>query len=109
TEQDMEERAITNGEPWGLARLLMVGDNMMSSFIRFLRAKTRQHRWMIISRTLKVYAPLGLLNWGTWYLFLGFHAIDGLASLAGAPIAWSANTLAVMGVVDIAVVVLVGP
>ncbi|MDH1264475.1 fatty acid desaturase [Pseudomonas sp. GD03944] len=109
TEQDLEERAITNGEPWGIARLLMVGDNMMSSFIRFLRAKTAQHRWMIVSRTLKVYAPLGLLNWGTWYVFLGFHAIDGLASLAGAPIDWSATTLSVMNAVNIAVVVLVGP
>ncbi|MHA6491638.1 fatty acid desaturase [Pseudomonas borbori] len=109
TEADLEERAITNGEPWGLARLLMVGDNMMSSFIRFLRAKTRQHRWMIVSRTLKVYAPLGLLNWGTWYLFLGFHGANAVASLLGAPIAWSATTLEVMSVVNIAVVVLVGP
>src|SRR5690606_6867733 len=30
TETDIEERAITNGEPWGFARLLMVGDNVMS-------------------------------------------------------------------------------
>ena len=37
TEADMEERAITNGEPWGLARLLMVGDNVMSALIRMLR------------------------------------------------------------------------
>ncbi|MDP3848712.1 MAG: fatty acid desaturase [Pseudomonas sp.] len=109
TETDMEERAITNGEPWGIARLLMVGDNMMSSFIRFLRAKNPQQRWLIVSRTLKVYAPLGLLNWGSWYVFLGFHAANGIASLLGAPIDWSANTLAVMNIVNIAVVVLVGP
>jgi fatty acid desaturase len=109
TETDMEERAITNGEPWGIARLLMVGDNMMSSFIRFLRAKNPQHRKLIVSRTLKVYAPLGLLNWGSWYVFLGFHAANGIASLLGAPIDWSANTLAVMNIVNIAVVVLVGP
>lgn len=109
TEADMEERAITNGEPWGLARLLMVGDNMMSSFIRFLRAKTARHKWTIVSRTLKVYAPLGLLNWGTWYLFLGFHAVDSLASLLGTPLAWSASSLQLMAGVNIAVVVLVGP
>ncbi|WP_415753959.1 fatty acid desaturase [Pseudomonas leptonychotis] len=109
TEQDLEERAITNGEPWGIARLLMVGDNMMSSFIRFLRAKTNKHRWTIVSRTLKVYAPLGLLNWGTWYVFLGFHAINAVSALLGASVAWSATTLQVMAVVNIAVVVLVGP
>ncbi|MBF8164209.1 fatty acid desaturase [Ectopseudomonas hydrolytica] len=109
SEADMEERAITNGEPWGIARLLMVGDNMMSSFIRWLRAKNPEHRRLILTRTLKVYAPLGLLNWATWYLFLGFHLLDWAATALGAPIAWSATTLSVMQVVNIAVVVLVGP
>jgi len=109
TEADMEERAITNGEPWGIARLLMVGDNVMSSLIRTLRAKTWAHKRSILKRTLKVYAPLALLNWGTWYLFLAFHAVSGVASLVGAPIEWSSSTLAVMQLIDIAVVVLVGP
>ncbi|ARS51063.1 fatty acid desaturase [Pseudomonas sp. KHPS1] len=109
SEADMEERAITNGEPWGIARLLMVGDNMMSSFIRWLRAKNPEHRRLILTRTLKVYAPLGLLNWATWYLFLGFHLLDWAAAALGAPIAWSATTLSVMQVVNVAVVVLVGP
>lgn len=109
SEADMEERAITNGEPWGIARLLMVGDNMMSSFIRWLRAKNPEHRRLILTRTLKVYAPLGLLNWATWYLFLGFHLLDWATAALGAPIAWSATTLSVMQVVNVAVVVLVGP
>lgn len=109
TEADMEERAISNGEPWGLARLLMVGDNLMSSLIRYLRANNAAQRRLILSRTLKVYAPLGVLNWGCWYLFLGFHALDGLAGLLGVPLAWSATTLQVMQIVNIAVVVLVGP
>ena len=109
TEADMEERAITNGEPWGIARLLMVGDNVMSSLIRMLRARSWEHRKFILVRTLKVYAPLALLNWGTWYVFLGFHAINGVSALLGTPVAWSDTTLAVMHGVDIAVVVLVGP
>ncbi len=109
SEADTEERAITNGEPWGIARLLMVGDNMMSSLIRWLRAKTPQHRRLILTRTLKVYAPLGLLNWATWYLFLGFHLLDWASAALGAPITWSAGTLKVMAVVNVAVVVLVGP
>ncbi|WP_271410054.1 fatty acid desaturase [Pseudomonas sp. Q1-7] len=109
TEADLEERAITNGEPWGLARLLMVGDNIMSSLIRVGRAKTWAQKRSILARTLKVYAPLALLNWGAWYLFLGFHAIDALASALGAPIAWAAGTLELMSVIDSAVVVLVGP
>ncbi|MEX6502046.1 fatty acid desaturase [Pseudomonas zhanjiangensis] len=109
SEQDLEERAITNGEPWGLARLLMVGDNVMASLIRTLRAPTWAHKRAILWRTLRVYAPLALLNWGTWYLFLGFHLVDFAAGALGAPIAWSASTLETMNIVDSAVVVLVGP
>lgn len=109
TETDMEERAITNGEPWGFARLLMVGDNMMSAFIRLLRAPTWAHKWNILKRVFKVYAPLALLHWGAWYVFLGFHAANGIASLLGTPIDWSATTLSVMQVIDIAAVVIIGP
>ena len=109
TETDMEERAITNGEPWGFARLLMIGDNIMSAFIRMLRAKTWAHKSSIIKRTLKVYAPLALVHWGAWYVFLGFHAANGVAHLTGAPIEWSATTLSVMQVIDIAAVVIIGP
>ncbi|AVX86973.1 fatty acid desaturase [Pseudomonas sp. VE 196-7] len=109
TETDMEERAITNGEPWGFARLLMVGDNVMSAFIRMLRARTWAHKINIIKRTLKVYAPLALVHWGAWYVFLGFHAANGVAYLMGSPIEWSATTLSVMQVIDIAAVVIIGP
>lgn len=109
TEADMEERAITNGEPWGIARLLMVGDNLMSAFIRMLRAKTWAHKLSIVQRSLKVYAPLALLHWGAWYVFLGFHGINGIAWLMGTSVQWSANTLAVMQVIDIAAVVIIGP
>lgn len=109
SEADLEERAITNGEPWGIARLLMVGDNIMSSFIRMLRAKTWALKLSIITRTLKAYAPLALMHWGAWYVFLGFHAANGVAHLMGAPIEWSATTLSVMQVIDIAAVVIIGP
>ena len=109
TETDMEERAITNGEPWGFARLLMVGDNVMSAFIRMLRAKTGAHKFSILKRSLKVYAPLALVHWGAWYVFLGFHGANGIAWLMGSPIEWSATTLSVMQVIDIAAVVIIGP
>lgn len=109
SEADMEERAITNGEPWGLARLLMVGDNVMSAFIRLLRARTWAHKRSILKRTLKVYFPLALVHWGAWYVFLGFHGANGIAGLLGTAIDWSADTLAVMHVIDIAAVVIIGP
>ena len=34
TESDLEERGITTGEPWGLRRLLMLGDNMLAVYLR---------------------------------------------------------------------------
>ncbi|WP_419737133.1 fatty acid desaturase [Pseudomonas sp. COR18] len=109
TEADMEERAITNGEPWGLARLLMVGDNVMSALIRAGRAKSWAHRRAILKRVVLVYAPLALLHWGAWYVFLGFHGANGVAALLGTSIDWSAGTLATMRVIDIAAVVIIGP
>lgn len=109
SEGDIEERAITNGEPWGIARLLMVGDNMMAAFIRLLRAPGAKHKLRILGRTLAVYAPLALLHWGAWYLFLGFHGANGVAAWLGSPIQWSPDTLALMHGIDIAVVVIIGP
>ncbi|MGE8351508.1 MAG: fatty acid desaturase [Pseudomonas protegens] len=109
SETDIEERAITNGERWGIARLLMVGDNMMAAFIRLLRAPGAKRKLGILTRTLAVYAPLALLHWGAWYLFLGFHAANGVAEWLGSPIQWSQDTLALMHCIDIAVVVIIGP
>lgn len=109
SESDIEERAITNGEPWGIARLLMVGDNMMAAFIRLLRAPGARRKLRILGRTLAVYAPLALLHWGAWYLFLGFHGANGIAAWLGSPIQWSPDTLALMHGIDFAVVVIIGP
>lgn len=109
SESDIEERAITNGEPWGIARLLMVGDNMMAAFIRLLRAPGARRKLGILVRTLAVYAPLALLHWGAWYVFLGFHGANGVAALLGSPVQWSQDTLALMHYIDIAVVVIIGP
>ncbi len=109
SESDIEERAITNGEPWGIARLLMVGDNMMAAFIRLLRAPGARRKLGILVRTLAVYAPLALLHWGAWYVFLGFHGANGVAALLGSPIQWSQDTASLMHYVDVAVVAIIGP
>lgn len=34
TKSDLEERGITNGEKWGLRRLLMTADNMLAVYLR---------------------------------------------------------------------------
>ncbi|MCH9829329.1 MAG: fatty acid desaturase [Gammaproteobacteria bacterium] len=109
TATDIEERAITNGESWGPLRLLMVGDNIMSLILRVLRLRDRELRRRLMLRGFASYFPLGWLNWGSWYAFVGFHLIDGAARIAGTPIAWSVGTMSALGVIDAVVVVLVAP
>ncbi|RZL00695.1 MAG: fatty acid desaturase [Rubrivivax sp.] len=82
TERDIEERAITNGERWGLRRFLMTGDNMLSVLLRLHRAPSRKLRVKMLTRTAAAYFPLGLLHWALWYVFLAVHAL----ALAGHPV-----------------------
>ena len=106
TEVDLEERAITNGERWGLARLIMTMDNIQSVLIRAVRATNPAQRRRILRRGFIAYFPLGWPHWGLWYLFLGAHLALFMARLFGdsnavAP-AWLAG-------VDFLVVVWIAP
>ncbi|MBA4108352.1 MAG: fatty acid desaturase [Leptothrix sp. (in: Bacteria)] len=96
TERDIEERAITNGERWGLRRFLMTGDNMLSVLLRLHRAPNRKLRVRMLTRTMAAYFPLGLLHWALWYVFLAVHAL----AWAGHPVdaSWvpALNTLVVV-------------
>jgi fatty acid desaturase len=122
TESDLEERGITNGERWGLRRLLMVGDNMLAIYLRphttkkmvreFIKAqKTSDPAQikMLIKEQVRGYFPLGNLHYLMWHGFLVFHAIDLSAAALGSPIAWSANTQSVMGVINFLAVVWLAP
>jgi hypothetical protein len=109
SETDIEERAITNGERWGLARLLMTGDNVMSVLIRAVRAADGRTRLRILRRSAMAYFPLGWLNWAAWYGFLALHLANALAAAFAAPIPWPAHAIAAIAVLDTVVVVLVAP
>jgi len=109
TEKDTEERAITNGRPWGLSRLLMLGDATLALLFRVPQAKSRHHRLMLLIGGPIAYFPLGWINWGLWYCFLGFHAGNGAAALMDTSIVWSATTLAAMPWINLLMVVWVGP
>ena len=107
TEVDIEERAITNGERWGPARLVMTFDNIQSVLIRALRATDAAQRRRILRRGFLAYFPLGWLHWGLWYVFLGAHtALFALRYFGGDPDAVTPGWLAV---VDFLVVVWVAP
>lgn len=109
TEQDIEERAITNGERWGLRRFIMTGDGILAILLRLNKAPNARLRARMLLRGLAAYFPLGWVHWGLWYVFLGFHAISGGAALMGSPVAWSAETLSAMAALNALVVVWIGP
>jgi len=99
TESDLEERGITNGERWGLKRLLMTGDNMLAVYLRpfatfqmtraFIRAqaKTRDEALAIARENLLGYFPLGLINYTLWHGFIVYHAVMIGTGLAGVSLA----------------------
>lgn len=109
TETDLEERAITNGERWGLRRFIMTGDGILAILLRLHRAPNHKLRARMLIRGLVAYFPLGWLHWGTWYVFVGFHGSNLAGALFGFTPVWSASTVAMMDTVNVLAVVWIGP
>ncbi|MCB1555030.1 MAG: fatty acid desaturase [Xanthomonadales bacterium] len=105
TASDVEERSITNGEPWGPIRVLMLADAGFSTLVRAARAPDWRRRWRALWRSALAYFPLGWLHWGLWWAWLATWALD--AALDGS---WSsANWQAFRPTLDFLVVVWIAP
>lgn len=122
TEHDLEERGITNGEAWGLRRLLMTGDQMLALYLRpfqmhkivrnyimMQKVKTKAERHALVREQLTSYFPLGALYYALWHGFIAFHAVQLGASAADVAIAWPVFVEPVMKVVDFLAVVWLAP
>lgn len=122
TDTDLEEIGITNGERWGLKRLLMVGDHMLAIYLRpatmhrvsrnFIRAqqpKSKEEFRALVRENLLSYMPLGLLHYVLWHGFLAVQAVLLVAALAGQPLALSAGTQALLSLWTTVVVVWLAP
>lgn len=121
TESDLEERGITNGEKWGLRRLLMTGDNMLAIYLRpfatakmlkaFIRteAKSCEEARQIRRENILGYFPLGFIHYAVWHGFIVYHL--GLLALAALGIEVAVPVLLqnVMVGVNFLVVVLCAP
>jgi fatty acid desaturase len=70
---DLEERAITNGEPYGLKRILMMADGVLAVLLRLDQAKGRPVKLLVFSAL--AYFPLGWLHHGLFYAFLISHGL----------------------------------
>lgn len=101
---DIEERAITNGEPWGILRFLKTIDPFWSSVFRPRDAETVKLFAPII--TPKAYLPMTYVAVGIWQSFI----VINLANLVtdGALVA-SGTPLAALHVIDFLAVVWIAP
>lgn len=122
TASDLEERGITNGESWGIKRLLMTGDNMLAVYLRpkltfrmvhnFIHAQKpkskRKFKELAWEQRLG-YAPLGTIYYFAWHGWLAFHAVTLSASFLGAPLELSTGAQTMVSVLNFAAVVLFLP
>ncbi len=120
---DLEERGITNGVPWGIKRLLMLADGMLSIILRPIEMQSMSQQYVkevlkptsqasfrkILRRKALSYAPLGNIFWAAWHVFFVWHAIDLTTTWLGTPVAWSSTMLSVMDVLDAFAVCLLIP
>jgi len=105
---DLEERAITNGERWSLRRLFMTGDNVLSVAMRVGKVP-KDKRLKLFVKAAAAYFPLGWIQIDIWYSFLGFHGLNAAATLAGMSIGWPAWVLSVMTVFNFLTVAWIAP
>lgn len=114
TESDLEERGITNGERWGLRRLLMTGDNMLAVYLRpltmlkatkaYVRAQkpaSAAEAKAIGREQLRAYFPLGNLYYLLFHSWVVAHVVLFAAQALGQPITLSAGLQSALGYLDI--------
>jgi fatty acid desaturase len=77
TARDLEERAITNGEPFGLKRLVMMADGVAAVVLRL--GEAGKYRGKMLAKLAAGYFPLGWAHFTLWYAFLAVHAVRAIA------------------------------
>lgn len=118
TESDLEERSLTNGEPWGWRRLLMTADGMLAIYLRPLAIRrmvrayvdaqkpaTTEERRALIRAARLSYLPLGMLHFTMWHAFILFQLVALGALALGHPLHPVGPAAQVLGVVRFLVVV----
>jgi fatty acid desaturase len=89
-QDDLEERAITNGEPYGAKRILMMADGVLAVLLRLDQAKGRRAKLLLFAAL--GYFPLGWLHYALLYTFLLSHGLG----LVGVELPVSASAAAVV-------------
>ncbi|MGH8458099.1 MAG: fatty acid desaturase, partial [Nevskiales bacterium] len=100
TDTDLEEQGITNGQPWGFKRVLMMSDQMLSIYLRPLEMRSLVKRYIkaqqprtkaearaMLREQVLGYLPLGRIYYTLWHGFLIYHAVAFAAQAVGSPLA----------------------
>jgi len=109
TSADLEERGIGNGLNYGWLRGLVMLDTLTGNIIKVLLMGPKGKKTRHVLRIIAANFPVAVVCVITWYGFLLFHLIEGIAQLSGYGVGWSDQTLLTMGVIDKWVVVLIAP
>lgn len=108
SEGDIEERAITNGEPWNIKRVIMMADGFLSALLRVDWKQPQLSRARIASM-LKSYFPLGIAYYLIWWMFLTYHAFAFVFGLFGFEIVLHNENAGMFEVVEGLVVIFIAP
>lgn len=119
SEYDLEERGISNGMPWGLKRILVISDQLMTVYLRpfqmykmirlFIEKQPEKERKSALISQLLGFVPLSFIYYGLWYVFVIYHVANGLAPLFGQTIQWSATLIKAMSTINFLAVVWIIP
>ncbi|PAA30071.1 fatty acid desaturase [Pseudomonas fragi] len=109
THTDVEAWITTSGSKWGAKRFLKLIDGFVFGIVNALFAPTWQEKIRLTVKVLRLNAPMGLLYWGCWYIFLGYHLYTSVNSLMGLTVELSAAVSLLIQVVNAAVVIIVAP
>lgn len=98
TESDVEERGITNGEKWGLKRLLMTGDNLLAVYLRPVKTYKMNKKFLAVQKNLSSaekhklhqrirlgYMPFGAVHYTLWHGFWALSATKIGLKMVGLP------------------------
>ncbi len=92
TRADIEERSVTNGEPWSLKRLISTPDLIVGGILRMATLKkdiiemvksgqmTREEALRLKKQNALGFLPFGIFIYLIWYVFLAHYAIQGVTS-----------------------------
>lgn len=119
TEHDLEERGISNGMPWGIRRVLVISDQLMSVYLRpiqmfkmielFLEKQPEKERFIARLSNILGFLPLSIMYYGLCYLFVVYHGANMLAPVFGYEMLWSQGILDIMPWVNLLAVIWIFP